>query len=103
MSMLESTYISLLKRTCRLDLTTPDEWKTIGSEAVLRAIGEPSLSDILTARRLTFLQSVMSCGNPLIEACATMRPKDSVTTAWHQALNQLRARVPSLAQLPEAT
>eukprot|EP00971_Amphidinium_carterae_P027415 539769-Amphidinium_carterae.1 len=44
----------------------------------------------------------MSCGNPLIEACATMKPRDSVTTAWYQALNQLRARVPSLGQLPEA-
>eukprot|EP00971_Amphidinium_carterae_P326410 6457165-Amphidinium_carterae.1 len=102
MAVLESTYISLLKRTCRLDLTTPDEWKSVGSETVLRAIGEPPLCDILTARRLTFLQSVMSCGNPLIEACAMLKPKDSVTTAWYQALNQLRERVPSLGQLPAA-
>eukprot|EP00971_Amphidinium_carterae_P348944 6490756-Amphidinium_carterae.1 len=102
LSMLESTYVSLLKRTCRLDLTTPEEWKSIGSEDVLRAIGEPSLMDILTARRLTFLQSVMSSGNPLIAACANLRPKDSVTTAWYSCLNHLRSRVPSLSGLPEA-
>eukprot|EP00971_Amphidinium_carterae_P335987 6472090-Amphidinium_carterae.1 len=103
LGQLEATYVSLLKRTCRLDLTTPCEWKALHSQEFLDAIGEPTLGDILIARRLSFLQSVMSSGNGLVQACSILKPRHSIFTAWCHGLNQVRGRSEAFQALPVAT
>eukprot|EP00971_Amphidinium_carterae_P330042 6462900-Amphidinium_carterae.2 len=97
---LDNTYCSLLKRICRLHLSTPDQWKQLPNERVYKVLGEPPVADILLTRRLGFMYATVTSSNTVVSACSVLGGSGSVVAAWIHCLGRVHEKVASLSMLP---
>eukprot|EP00971_Amphidinium_carterae_P119978 2376396-Amphidinium_carterae.2 len=100
LAKLNSTFLSVLKRTCRLNKTLPHAWQQLEGRRFLLLIGECCLADRLLAQRLLFFQRVVMVDNPIIRALAAYPGPGSFASMWIRDLTEAQLRIVELQSLP---